>query len=238
MGKDTGFLEFERSVPVAAAPADRIRHWDEYYEPMTDAQLADQGARCMDCGVPFCHTGVLINRMAAGCPINNLIPEWNDLIYRGRWEEAHARLLKTNNFPEVTGRVCPAPCEGSCVLGVHSPPVTIKNIERAISDRGYEEGWAKAEAPAKRSGKRVAVVGSGPSGMACAEQLNSVGHSVTVYERSDRIGGLLMYGIPNMKLDKGLLQRRIDIMADSGVEFVVNTEIGKDIPAKQLVDEF
>ncbi|MBT3265555.1 glutamate synthase subunit beta, partial [Candidatus Poribacteria bacterium] len=238
MGKDTGFLEFERSIPVAAAPTDRIRHWDEYYEPMTDAQLQEQGARCMDCGVPFCHTGVLINRMAAGCPINNLIPEWNDLVYGGRWEEAHARLHKTNNFPEVTGRVCPAPCEGSCVLGVHSPPVTIKNIEVAISDRGYTEGWLKPAPPEKRTGKRVAVVGSGPAGLACADQLNTVGHSVTVYERSDRIGGLLMYGIPNMKLDKGTLQRRIDIMADSGVEFVPNTEIGTDVPAKQLVDEY
>ncbi len=238
MGKDTGFLEFDRSVPVATAPTDRILHWDEYHEPMTEAELRDQGARCMDCGVPFCHTGVLINRMAAGCPLNNLIPEWNDLVYRGRWEEALARLRKTNNFPEVTGRVCPAPCEGSCVLGVHSPPTTIKNIECSIVDRGYAEGWITPDPPEQRTGKRVAVVGSGPSGLACADQLNKVGHSATVYERSDRIGGLLMYGIPNMKLDKGTLQRRVDIMAESGVEFVTGVEIGVDVPAKQLVDEF
>ncbi len=192
----------------------------------------------MDCGIPFCHSGTLISGMASGCPINNLIPEWNDLVYRGYWREALDRLLKTNNFPEFTGRVCPAPCEGSCTLGLIEPPVAIKSIERAIIDKGFEEGWLIPQPPAKRTGKKVAVVGSGPSGLACAAQLNEVGHSVTVFERSDRIGGLLMYGIPNMKLDKHVVQRRVDLLAAEGVTFVTNCEIGKDMPAARLRDEF
>jgi glutamate synthase (NADPH/NADH) small chain len=192
----------------------------------------------MDCGIPFCHTGTLISGMASGCPINNLIPEWNDLVYRGLWKQALERLHKTNNFPEFTGRVCPAPCEGSCVLGITDPPVTIKTIECAIIDKGFAEGWVIAETPARRTGKKVAVVGSGPSGLACAAQLNHAGHLVTVYERADRIGGLLMYGIPNMKLDKAVVQRRIDLLAQEGVQFRTNTAIGIDIPATKLREDF
>jgi glutamate synthase (NADPH/NADH) small chain len=192
----------------------------------------------MDCGVPFCHTGTLIAGMASGCPINNLIPEWNDLVYRGNWREALDRLHKTNNFPEFTGRVCPAPCEGSCVLGLNADPVTIKTIECAIVDKGFEEGWIVPEPPARRTDKKVAVVGSGPSGLACAAQLNKVGHAVTLFERADRIGGLLMYGIPNMKLDKATVQRRVDLMAEEGVTFVTGCEVGKDYPADKLLKEF
>ncbi len=239
MGKPTGFMEHTRQLPADRDPLERIGDWDEFHLHMPDQELAEQGARCMDCGVPFCHTGALIGGMAAGCPINNLIPEWNDLIYRGRWREALDRLHKTNNFPEFTGRVCPAPCEGSCVLGINEPPVTIKNIECTIVDKGFEEGWVLANPPATRTGKKVAVVGSGPSGLACAAQLNSVGHEVTVFERADRIGGLLMYGIPNMKLDKNkVVQRRVDLLEAEGVRFVTNTEIGPDLPAKQLLDDF
>jgi glutamate synthase (NADPH/NADH) small chain len=192
----------------------------------------------MDCGVPFCHTGTLLAGMASGCPINNLIPEWNDLVYRGLWREALERLHRTNNFPEFTGRVCPAPCEGSCVLGINEPPVTIKSIECAIIDKGFDEGWVKPDPPSTRTGKKVAVVGSGPAGLACAAQLNRAGHGVTVYERSDRIGGLLMYGIPNPKLDKKIVQRRVDFLDAEGVKFIVNTEVGKDLPAKKLLEDF
>jgi glutamate synthase (NADPH/NADH) small chain len=191
----------------------------------------------MNCGVPFCHTGTLINNMASGCPINNLIPEGNDLVYRGLWKEASERLFKTNNFPEFTGRVCPAPCEGACVLGINSPPVTIKNIECEIADRAYEHGWVDG-APSNRTGKTVAVIGSGPSGLACADQLNKAGHQVTVFERADRIGGLLMYGIPNMKLDKRVVQARVDLMTQNGVTFVTGCEIGKDKTATELQSEF
>jgi glutamate synthase (NADPH/NADH) small chain len=192
----------------------------------------------MDCGIPFCHTGKLISGMAAGCPVNNLIPEWNDLVYRGQWREALDRLHKTNNFPEFTGRVCPAPCEGSCTVGLNGSPVTIKNIERAIIDRGFDEGWVIPEPPTHRTGKKVAVIGSGPSGLACAAQLNKAGHLVTVFERSDRIGGLLMYGIPNMKLDKEHVKRRVDVLAAEGVTFITNTEVGKNYPAEKLLEEF
>ena len=239
MGKPTGFMEHTRELPADRSPATRIGDWNEFHEHMPEEKLAEQGGRCMDCGVPFCHTGSLIGGMAAGCPINNLIPEWNDLVYRGQWREALDRLHKTNNFPEFTGRVCPAPCEGSCVLGISELPVTIKNIEAAIIDRGFDEGWIKPEPPLSRTGKKVAVIGSGPAGLACAAQLNKVGHLVTVFERADRIGGLLMYGIPNMKLDKArVVQRRLDILALEGVKFVTNTEVGKNYPAKKLLDEF
>ena len=238
MGKPTGFLEFQRELPGSREPAERIRDWLEFHDHMPEEKLAQQGARCMDCGVPVCHTGTLLNGMAAGCPINNLIPEWNDLVYRGLWREALERLLKTNNFPEFTGRVCPAPCEGSCVLGISEPAVTIKSIECAIIDKGFEMGWMDPDPPSKRTGKKIAVVGSGPAGLACAAQLNRAGHSVTVFERDDRIGGLLMYGIPNMKLDKCIVQRRIDLMAAEGVEFVASTEIGKDLPADKLIEAF
>jgi glutamate synthase (NADPH/NADH) small chain len=196
--------------------------------------MREQGARCMDCGVPFCHTGKLVDGLTIGCPLHNLIPDWNDLIYKGRWREALDRLHRTNNFPEFTGRVCPAPCEGSCVLGINAPPVTIKIIECAIIDRGFEEGWVKALRPVERTGKRVAVVGSGPAGLACAEELNRAGHLVTVYERADRVGGLMMYGIPAMKLDKRLIDRRVKLMEEAGVRFQTGVEVGKTIPVSEL----
>ncbi len=239
MGKPTGFLEYPRELPLVHSPAERIHNWSEFHEHAEEKQLRTQGARCMDCGVPFCHTGSLIEGMAAGCPINNLIPEWNDLVYRGLWREALDRLHKTNNFPEFTGRVCPAPCEGSCVLGINEPPVTIKAIECAIVDKGFEEGWIVPEPPAVRTGKKVAVIGSGPAGLSAAAQLNRAGHWVTVFERADRIGGLLMYGIPNMKLDKReVVQRRIDLLKAEGVAFVTNCEVGKDYPADKLRKQF
>ncbi|MCA1993314.1 MAG: glutamate synthase subunit beta, partial [Coleofasciculus sp. S288] len=239
MGKPTGFIEFLRELPSELPPSDRIRNWDEFHLHMPEEKLRTQGARCMDCGVPFCHTGTLISGMASGCPINNLIPEWNDLVYRGLWREALDRLHKTNNFPEFTGRVCPAPCEGSCVLGITNPPVTIKNIENAIADRGWDEGWVTPEPPTKRTGKKVAVVGSGPAGLCAAAQLNKAGHWVTVFERADRPGGLLMYGIPNMKLDKEqVVRRRLNVLEEEGVKFVCNTEIGKDFPVENLLKEF
>ena len=238
MGKPTGFLENERKAIPDRKPLERIKDWKEIHEPFDSDQIRKQGARCMDCGTPYCHTGMTLSNMASGCPINNLIPEWNDLVYQGKWKDALDRLHKTNNFPEFTGRVCPAPCEGSCVLGVIEPPVTIKSIECSIIDKGFEEGWVKPNPPATRSGKKVAVVGSGPAGLAAADQLNKAGHSVTVYERADRIGGLLLYGIPNMKLEKEIVQRRVDLLSAEGIEFVVSTEIGKDLPAKKLVEDF
>lgn len=237
MGKPTGFKEFTRRLPAERDPLLRILDWKEFHDHSKVEELQEQGARCMDCGVPFCHTGGMMANMAAGCPINNLIPEWNDLVYRNQWKEALDRLHKTNNFPEFTGRVCPAPCEGSCVLGINEPPVTIKNIEVSIIDRGYEEGWVVPKPPKEETGKKVAVVGSGPAGLAAAQELRRVGHTVTVYERADRIGGLLMYGIPNMKLEKHVVERRVKQMEDEGVQFVTNTEIGKDITAKQLTEE-
>ncbi len=238
MGKPTGFKEILRELPKDRAPKERIQDWNEFHLHMPDDKLQSQGARCMDCGIPFCHTGSLIAGMASGCPINNLIPEWNDLVYRGLWQEALDRLHKTNNFPEFTGRVCPAPCEGSCVLGINEPAVTIKNIEASIIDKGFDEGWVKAEPPLVRTGKKIAVVGSGPAGLAAAAQLNKAGHLITVFERADRIGGLLMYGIPNPKLDKKIVERRVDLLAQEGVKFVTNTEIGKNYPAKKLLAEF
>ncbi|MGE5820496.1 MAG: glutamate synthase subunit beta, partial [Deltaproteobacteria bacterium] len=238
MGKPTGFMEYERELPPDRSPLERVMDWSEFHDHFSETKLQQQGARCMDCGIPFCHTGQLISGMASGCPINNLIPEWNDLIYRGLWREALERLHKTNNFPEFTGRVCPAPCEGSCVLGMDESPVTIKNIECAIIDNGFAQDWVVPEPPPKRTGKKVAVIGSGPSGLACAAQLNRAGHLVTVYERADRIGGLLMYGIPNMKLDKKVVQRRLDLMAAEGVKFVTNTAVGGDLPGDQLRKEF
>lgn len=230
MGKPTGFKEFDRKKVPWRLPVIRINDYNEVYTEADEGQLREQGARCMDCGVPFCQS-------STGCPVDNLIPEWNDLVYQGRWKEAVERLHKTNNFPEFTGRTCPAPCEGACVLGITDPPVSIKNIENAIIDRAFSEGWVRATPPAKRTGKRVAIIGSGPAGLAAADQLNRVGHSVTVYERADRIGGLLMYGIPNMKLDKGVVQRRLDLLAAEGVAFVTGADVGRNVDPKQLVAE-
>jgi glutamate synthase (NADPH/NADH) small chain len=239
MGKPTGFLDFQRELPADRTAGSRVADWKEFHLHMPEADLKKQGARCMDCGIPFCHTGQLVSGMASGCPIHNLIPEWNDLVYRGLWKEALERLHKTNNFPDFTGRVCPAPCEGSCVLGINAPPVTIKNIEQAIADHGWENGWIVPEPPKKRTGKKVAVVGSGPAGISAAAQLNKAGHLVTVFERADRPGGLLMYGIPNMKLDKNeVVMRRIKQMEDEGIKFVCNTEAGKNYPAEKLLKEF
>jgi len=239
MGKPTGFIEYLRELPLDRSAIERIGDWNEFHFHMEEAKLRDQAARCMDCGIPFCHTGTLLSGMASGCPIHNLIPEWNDLVYRGLWKEALDRLHKTNNFPDFTGRVCPAPCEGSCVLGINAPPVTIKNLECAIIDRGWDEGWVVPEPPEVRTGKKVAVVGSGPAGLCAAAQLNKAGHSVTVFEREDRVGGLLMYGIPNMKLDKEkVVLPRVEQMEAEGVKFVTNTEVGANYPAKKLLQEF
>jgi len=231
MGKPTGFMEYpKKSVPYRNA-AKRTLDFDEIYTQPEDEHLKIQGARCMDCGVPFCQS-------ADGCPIDNLIPEWNDLVYQGRWRDALERLHKTNNFPEFTGRTCPAPCEGACVLGITDPAVTIKNIENAIIDRGFAEGWVKPRTPHVRTGRRVAVVGSGPAGLAAADQLNAAGHDVTVYERADRIGGLLMYGIPNMKLDKNVVDRRVELMRQAGVAFVTNADVGRNVDPLELKSEF
>jgi glutamate synthase (NADPH) small chain len=239
MGKPTGFKEFAREVALDVAPRERVGHWKEFHLHLPEQNLRTQGARCMDCGVPFCHTGMLLSGMATGCPLRNLIPEWNDLVYRGLWHEALDRLHKTNNFPEFTGRVCPAPCEGSCVLGIIEPPVTIKSIEYAIAEKGWEEGWIVPNPPAVRTGKKVAVVGSGPAGLAAADQLNRAGHTVTVFEREDRIGGLLLYGIPNRKLDKvDVVGRRVKILEAEGVQFRTKVAVGRDLTAQQLVKDY
>jgi NAD(P)H-dependent glutamate synthase small subunit len=229
MGKPTGFKEFDREVAPYRNAAERLVDFKEIYTEHNDEHLQTQGSRCMDCGVPFCQSG-------NGCPIHNLIPEWNDLVYKGRWREALDRLHKTNNFPEFTGRVCPAPCEGACVLGITDPPVTIKNVESAIIDRGFAEGWVVANPPSTRTGKKVAVIGSGPCGLSAAAQLNTAGHQVTVYERADRLGGLLMYGIPNMKLEKSDIERRVQLMRDEGIEFIVSADVGNNVDVKELVD--
>ncbi|MFT5137242.1 MAG: glutamate synthase (NADPH/NADH) small chain [Arenicella sp.] len=239
MGNPSGFMKVERALPHDRDASSRLSDWQEVHEHMDTAKIEEQASRCMDCGVPFCQSAKSEYAPAvAGCPVNNLIPEWNDLIYRGRWKDALQSLHKTNNFPEFTGRVCPAPCEGACVLGINADPVTIKLHEVSIIDRGFEEGWVVAQAPKSRSGKTVAVIGSGPAGLAAAAQLNKAGHLVTVYERADRIGGLLMYGIPNMKLEKQLVQRRVDLLAEEGIVFVTDTEVGKDISAQQIEQDF
>ncbi|MFP4211017.1 MAG: glutamate synthase subunit beta [Alkalispirochaeta sp.] len=228
MGKPTGFMDFPRQKAAWIDPADRVTNFDEFRRELDDAEREKQGARCMDCGVPFCQSSF-------GCPVDNLIPEWNDLIYHGRWDEAFTRLMKTNNFPEYTGRVCPAPCEHACVLGINEPAVTIKDNEAAIIDRAYERGLMQPRIPAVRTGKVISVIGSGPAGLAAADQLNQAGHSVTVYERQDRIGGLLMYGIPNMKLDKELVERRNALMTAEGITFKTNVDVGRDISAFDLM---
>jgi glutamate synthase (NADPH/NADH) small chain len=229
MGKVTGFLEIDREQPERRKVEDRLNDWLEIYEPFPEQKQREQGARCMDCGVPFCHTG---------CPVNNLIPDWNDLVYNGRWEAAIRRLHATNNFPEFTGRICPAPCEAACVLGIDQPAVSIKLIERNVVERAWDEGWIHPELPEQNTGRRVAVVGSGPSGLAAAQQLRRAGHSVTVYEKNDRIGGLMRYGIPNFKLEKHILDRRINQMRAEGVTFVTNAHIGVNVPVDALTSHY
>ena len=225
MGKVTGFMEITREVPLRRPPAERINDWFEIYLPFPEDKIRAQGARCMDCGVPFCHTG---------CPLTNIIPDWNDLVYRGRWKEAVRQLHATNNFPEFTGRICPAPCEAACVLGINEPAVTIKQIEKTIVDRAFEEGFIRPEPAAVRTGKRVAIVGSGPAGLAAAQQLARAGHDVTVFEKSDRIGGLLRYGIPNFKMEKHLIDRRLEQMRAEGVRFQTNAHVGVNFPVEEL----
>lgn len=230
MAKPTGFIEYERCPPPDRVPNERVKDWNEFHtEFSSEAEARTQAARCMDCGTPFCHSGIIYDGAVSGCPLGNLIPEWNDLAYRGLWQEALQRLRLTNNFPEFTGRVCPAPCEGACTLGsINLPAVTIKANECTIIDRAWEESRMKPELPPRRTGKKVAVVGSGPAGLACADQLNRAGHEVTVFERADRIGGILTYGIPNMKLDKRIVARRVDLMAAEGVRFVTNVELAPE----------
>lgn len=231
-------MEFKRKETPNRNPKERVNDWDSLHEHLSEEELQDQGARCMDCGIPFCQTAEEKKGKTMGCPIHNLIPEWNHLVYNDKWEEALHRLHKTNNFPEFTGRACPAPCEGSCVLGIIEEPVAIKSIEQAIIDRGFEEGWVTAHPPENRTDKEVAIVGSGPAGLAAADQLNKAGHHVTVYERDERLGGLLMYGIPNMKLEKTVVERRVNLLKEEGITFVTGTEIGTDLHATELTDNF
>ena len=238
MGKPTGFLEYERVNNVSTAPLKRIKDFDEFHIPLSEEERRIQGARCMDCGVPFCQSGMMIGGMASGCPLNNLIPEWNDLIYNNNLEEALSRLTKTNSFPEFTSRVCPAPCEAACTCGLNDKPVTIKENENAIIEYGFENGLIKARPPKVRTDKKVAIIGSGASGLACAASLNKRGHHVTVFERSDRPGGLLMYGIPNMKLEKSVIERRINLMKEEGIVFKTSVNVGVDIKAEDLKKEF
>ena len=238
MGKPTGFLEYQRQGNPSQGPMERIQHFDEFHPRLGREERRRQGARCMECGVPFCQSGAVLNGMVSGCPLHNLIPEWNDLIYTGSFAQALQRLLKTNSFPEFTGRVCPALCEAACTCGLHGDPVTIKENELGIIEDAWEKGLLQPHPPEVRTGKRVAVVGSGPSGLACAAQLNSRGHSVTVFERADRPGGLLMYGIPNMKLDKGVVRRRLDLMEAEGVAFRTGVDVGRDVDAEALREQF
>lgn len=237
MGKPTGFMEYERQVSVAEEPKERIKYFNEFHTHLPKEKQQLQGARCMECGVPFCQAGMDLCGMTSGCPLHNLVPEWNDLVYTGNWQQAYNRLKKTNNFPEFTSRVCPALCENACTCGLYGDPVATKENEYAIIENAYEKGYAAPHPPKVRTGKKVAVIGSGPSGLAVADQLNKRGHLVTVFERHDRIGGLLMYGIPNMKLEKQIIDRKIEVMKAEGITFVTNTDIGKDIkPAKLLAD--
>ena len=238
MGKPTGFLEYVRVNGKAAAPLERIKNFNEFHTPLTEAQQRKQGARCMECGVPFCQSGMMMNGMVSGCPLHNLVPEWNDLVYTGNWGQAYNRLKKTNSFPEFTSRVCPAPCEAACTCGLNGDPVSIKENEHAIIEKAYETGAAGPRPPKLRTDKKIAVIGSGPSGLAAADQLNKRGHNVTVFEREDRVGGLLMYGIPNMKLEKQIIDRKINVMKEEGVTFVTCANVGKNYKAAKLLKEF
>jgi glutamate synthase (NADPH/NADH) small chain len=238
MGKPTGFMDYSRQSQTERNPSERTNDWADYTLPMSEVEIQKQGARCMDCGVPTCHTGKEINGVTSGCPVYHLIPEWNDLVYQGHWKEALKREHQMNNFPEFTGLACPAPCEGACVLGINESPVAIRTVERAIIEKGFEEGWVIAEPPSFRTGKKVAVIGSGPAGLAAAAQLNKAGHLVTVFERHDRVGGLLTYGIPEMKLPYSVVERRVKLLMDEGITFVTNTEVGKDYPVSTLKTDF
>ena len=238
MGKPTGFIEYNRKEAKASSPKERIKNFNEIHTPLPEEEQKCQAARCMDCGVPFCQSGMTIKGMTSGCPLNNLIPEWNDLVYEGNWERAYNRLHKTSNFPEFTSRVCPALCEKACTCGLNGEPVCTKENELAIIEKAYANGWAAAKPPVVRTGKKIAVIGSGPAGLAVADQLNTRGHNVTVFERSDRVGGLLRYGIPNMKLEKHIIDRKLDVMREEGVEFVVNANVGADVKAKDILKEY
>lgn len=238
MGKPTGFMDYKREDAPAFSVKERINNYDEFHTPLSKAEQSKQGARCMECGVPFCQSGMMIGNAYSGCPLNNLIPEWNDLIFKNAWEQAYHRLKLTNNFPEFTSRVCPALCEKACTCGANGDAVTVKANEYGIIENAYIEGFAAPQPPKVRTGKKIAVIGSGPSGLAAADQLNRRGHSVTVFERSDRIGGLLMYGIPNMKLEKHVIDRKVDVMKAEGVEFRTNVNVGKDVKAEQLLKEY
>lgn len=238
MGKPTGFMEYERQTAEAVAPKERIKNFNEFHTPLSMEEQRKQGARCMACGVPFCQAGMEIMGMTSGCPLHNLVPEWNDLVYTGNWEQAYKRLTKINNFPEFTSRVCPALCEAACTCGHYGEPVSVKENEHGIIEYAYEHGFAAAKPPKVRTGKKVAVIGSGPAGLAAADQLNKRGHLVTVYERDDRVGGLLMYGIPNMKLEKQIIERKINVMKEEGVEFITGVNVGKDIKSAKLLKEY
>ena len=238
MGKPTGFLEYDRVTSEAVSPLERIKNFNEFHTPLSEDEQRRQGARCMECGVPFCQSGMVLNGMVSGCPLNNLIPEWNDLVYNGNWAQAFNRLKKTNSFPEFTSRVCPSPCEAACTCGLNGNPVSIKENERAIIEKAYETGKAGARPPKLRTDKKIAVIGSGPAGLAAADQLNKRGHNVTVFEREDRVGGLLMYGIPNMKLEKHIIDRKINVMKEEGVTFVTGADVGRGYKAGRLKREF
>ena len=238
MGKPTGFMDYERETAKAVSPKERIKNFNEFHTPLSKEEQQKQGARCMNCGVPFCQSGEMISGMVSGCPLHNLVPEWNDLVYSGNWEQAYNRLKKTNNFPEFTSRVCPALCEAACTCGHWGDSVSVKENEHGIIENAYEQGYAAAKPPKVRTGKRVAVVGSGPAGLAAADQLNKRGHQVTVFERDDRVGGLLMYGIPNMKLQKEVIDRKINVMKEEGIEFVTGANVGKEVKPAKLLKEY
>ncbi len=238
MGKPTGFIEYERKEAKAVSPKERIKNFNEFHTPLSEEEQKCQASRCMDCGVPFCQSGMTIKGMTSGCPLNNLIPEWNDLVYEGNWERAYNRLHKTSNFPEFTSRVCPALCEKACTCGLNGEAVCTKENELAIIEKAYANGWAAAKPPVVRTSKKIAVIGSGPAGLAVADQLNTRGHNVTVFERNDRIGGLLRYGIPNMKLEKHIIDRKLDVMKEEGVQFVVNSNVGAEVKAKDILKDY